>query len=100
MVQAVPESSPRVLVVDDEVEIVAFIRELLVSQGYQVLGLSNSLEASSKLASFRPDVCVLDFRMPQRTGAELLDIIKQHEPRIEVIILTAQDETRLAVDLM
>src|SRR2546427_1567908 len=100
MLQAPPESSPRVLVVDDEVEIVAFIRELLVSHGYQVLGVSNSVEASSKLASFRPDVCILDFRMPQRTGAELLDIIKQHDSRIEVIFLTAQDETSLAVDMM
>ena len=100
MFQAVPESSPRVLIVDDEVEIVAFIRELLVSRGYQVLGLSNPVEASSKLASFHPDVCVLDFRMPQRTGADLLDIIKKHDSRIEVIFLTGQDETSLAVDLM
>src|SRR5438093_5805861 len=100
MLQAAPESSPRVLIVDDEVEIVAFIRALLVSHGYHVLGVSNSVEASSKLASFRPDVCILDFRMPHRSGAELLDIIKQQDPRIEVIFLTAQDETSLAVDLM
>src|SRR6266850_559887 len=100
MLRAIPESSTRVLVVDDEVEIVAFIRELLLSHGYHVLGLSNSLEASSRLVSFRPDVCILDFRMPHRTGAELLDIIKRHDSRIEVIFLTAQDETSLAVDMM
>jgi putative nucleotidyltransferase with HDIG domain len=100
MLQPSSENRARILVVDDEVEIVAFIRELLVNRGYEVLGLSDSVEASSRLAAFRPDVCILDFRMPQRTGAELLDIIKQHEPRIEVIILTAQDETWLAVDLM
>src|SRR6266852_2430149 len=100
MLQAAAESRARILVVDDEVEIVAFIRELLVSHGYEVLALSDSIAASSKLASFRPDVCILDFRMPQRTGAELLDIIKQHDSRIEVIFLTAQDETSLAVDMM
>jgi putative nucleotidyltransferase with HDIG domain len=100
MLQAASESTAKILVVDDEVEIVAFIRELLVSHGYEVLGLSDSIAASSKLASFRPDVCILDFRMPQRTGAELLDIIKQHDPRIAVIFLTAQDETSLAVDMM
>src|SRR2546426_4244568 len=100
MLQSASESTAKILVVDDQVEIVAFIRELLVSHGYQVLGVSNSVEASSKLASFRPDVCILDFRMPQRSGAELLDIIKQHDSRIEVIFLTAQDETSLAVDLM
>jgi putative nucleotidyltransferase with HDIG domain len=100
MLQAASESTAKILVVDDEVEIVAFIRELLVSHGYEVLGLSDSIAASSKLASFRPDVCILDFRMPQRTGAELLDIIKRHDPRIAVIFLTAQDETSLAVDMM
>src|SRR5438309_4537613 len=90
----------KILVVDDEPEIVGFIQELLVSRGLEVLGLSNSLEASARLESYRPDVCVLDFRMPNRTGAELLDIIKLHDPRIEVIFLTAQDETSLDVDLM
>jgi putative nucleotidyltransferase with HDIG domain len=95
-----PASTAKILVVDDEVEIVSIIRELLVSHGYDVLGLSDSLEAPSKLVSFRPDVCILDFLMPRRTGADLLDTIKQHNPRIEVIFLTAQDETSLAVDLM
>src|SRR5216684_3906541 len=100
MLQRASESAAKILVVDDEAEIVAFIHELLVSHGYEVLGLSDSIAASSHLVSFRPDVCILDFRMPQRTGAELLDIIKQHDSRIEVIFLTAQDETSLAVDLM
>ena len=90
----------KILVVDDEPEIVGFIRELLISRGLDVLGLSDSLEASDRLESFSPDVCVLDFRMPHRSGAELMDIIKQHDPKIEVIFLTAQDETSLAVDLM
>src|ERR1700740_1512346 len=100
MLQSGPEPAAKILVVDDEVEIVTFIRELLVSHGYEVVGLSDSVAASSRLTSFHPDVCILDFRMPQRTGSELLDIIKRHDPRIEVIFLTAQDETALAVDLM
>ena len=100
MFEAASQPAARILVVDDEVEIVAFIRELLSSHGYEVLGLSDSVEASSRLVSFRPDVCILDFRMPQRTGADLMAIIKRHDPRIEVIFLTAQDETSLAVDLM
>src|SRR5689334_3531224 len=100
MPQAAFESTARILVVDDEPGIVALIRELLTSRGYEVLGLSDPLEAILKLDSFRPAVCILDFRMPRRTGAELLDIIKRHDSRIEVIFLTAQDETSLAVDLM
>lgn len=90
----------RILVVDDEPEIVAFIRELLVNRGYEVLGLSDSREASAKFDSFQPDACVFDFRMPHHSGADLLDLIKKKDQRIEVIFLTAQDEASLAVDLM
>jgi putative nucleotidyltransferase with HDIG domain len=94
------DTNARILVVDDEPEIVAFIRELLLNRGYQVLGLSDTREVSSRFDSFRPDVCVLDFRMPYRSGSDLLDTIKQKDPKVEVIFLTAQDETSLAVDLM
>jgi putative nucleotidyltransferase with HDIG domain len=100
MLEIGSEAPARILVVDDEPEIVAFIRELLVIRGYEVLGLSDTREVISRLDSFQPDVCVLDFRMPHRTGADLLDMIKEKDPKVEVLFLTAQDETSLAVDLM
>jgi len=100
MLQPPSESTARILVVDDEPEIVAFIRELLTNRGFEVLGFSDSLAASDQLDSFHPDVCILDFRMPHLSGAELLDIIKQKDDRIEVLFLTAQDESSVAVDLM
>ncbi len=93
-------SIARILVVDDEPEIVAFIRELLMSRGYDVLGLSQSREAAFRFDSFRPDLCIFDFRMPHLTGSDLLDTVKQKDRTVEVIFLTAQDETSLAVDLM
>src|SRR5207237_5627286 len=99
MLQAFSESTARILVVDDEPEIVAFIRELLTDRGYDVLGLSDSREAPAKFDLFRPDACVFDFRMPHHTGSDLLDMVKQKDAKIEVIFLTAQDEAALAVDL-
>src|SRR5437667_8451825 len=93
-------SVPKILIVDDEPEIVAFIRELLTSRGYEAMGLSQSREAPSHFDSFRPDLCIFDFRMPFLTGSDLLDAVKQRDPSVEVIFLTAQDETSLAVDLM
>lgn len=100
MLQASPESTTRILVVDDEPEIVAFIRELLTNRGYDVRGLSDPREAPAQFDSFRPDACIFDFRMPHRSGADLLDIVKRKYPTVEVIFLTAQDEAWLAVDLM
>jgi putative nucleotidyltransferase with HDIG domain len=90
----------RILVVDDETEIVSFIRELLTNRGYEVLGLCDSRQAMATLETFHPDVCILDFRMPYVSGAVVLDSIKQADPTVEVIFLTAEDETTLAIDLM
>ena len=100
MRQPLYESTARILVVDDEPEIVAFIQELLTNRGYEVLGLSDPREATAQFESFQPHACVFDFRMPYLSGSDLLGIVKQKDPKVEVIFLTAQDETSLAVDLM
>jgi len=100
MVRAAPGPTGKVLIVDDEPEIVAFIRELLMSRRHTVVGISDSREAAAEFDSFQPDVCILDFRMPHFTGSVLLDAFKQKDAAVEVIFLTAQDETSLAVDLM
>src|SRR2546430_10931506 len=100
---SIPGSSAplsRILVIDDESEIVSFIRELLTHRGYDVLGLSDAREAINTFRSFQPDVCILDFRMPYVSGSVILDAVKEADPTVEVIFLTAQDETSLAVDLM
>lgn len=86
--------------IDDETEIVAFIRELLTHRGYEVTGTSDPRQALTVFQSFLPDVCILDFRMPYLSGSMLLDSIKAADSSVEVIFLTAQDETSLAVDLM
>jgi putative nucleotidyltransferase with HDIG domain len=97
---ATERRSARILVVDDEVEIVSFIRELLCHRGYTVEGLSDSRKAAALVDSFQPELCILDFRMPHVSGSVLLDTIKAADATTEVIFLTAQDETSLAVDLM
>ena len=90
----------KILVVDDEPEIVSFIRELLIHRGYAVNGTSDSRQAMELFHSFHPDLCILDFRMPHISGSVVLDSVKQADPTVEVIFLTAEDETTLAIDLM
>jgi len=100
MSDPIEQSPARILVVDDEVEIVSFIRELLVIHGYLVEGISDSRKALDVVDSFRPDVCVMDFRMPHVPGSALLEAIKKKDHTIEVIFLTGEDETYLAVEMM
>ncbi len=90
----------RILVVDDTAEVVAVVERLMRRLGHQVATLSDPREAIASFQSFRPDVCVLDFAMPHLSGAELMDAIKMLDPTVEVVFLTAQDETALAVELI
>jgi putative nucleotidyltransferase with HDIG domain len=94
------ERPGRILVVDDEQEIVAFIEDFLTHGGFNVLCLTDPREVMNVLPCFQPDVCILDFRMPHLTGAAVLDLVKHKDSSIEIIFLTAQEETSLAVDLM
>ena len=94
------EKPSRILLVDDEAEIVEIVQELLTQLGYEVHGLSDSREASAAFRSFNPDVCIIDFRMPDITGSVLLDVFKEADATVEVIFLTAEQEAHLAVDLM
>ena len=90
----------RIFVIDDEAAIVTLVSEVLRSLGYEVLGLTNSSEAEDRFRVFQPDLCFLDFRMPALTGADLLRQFKTIDPLVEIIFLTAEAETTLAIDLM
>lgn len=90
----------KILVVDDTAEVVGAVERLLSRRGYQVVGLSDSRQTMLAFQSFLPDVCVLDVAMPHLSGPDLLDSIKALDSTVEVVFLTAQDETTLAVDLM
>lgn len=90
----------RILVVDDEAEIVLFLKEFLERQHYEVRALTDSREGLTVYRTFSPDLSILDFRMPFVSGSVLLDQIKEADPGAEVIFLTAQNETTLAVELI
>ena len=90
----------RVLLVDDDPEIVRVAEECLINHGYEVYGLSDSRQAISTFESFSPDVCLIDFRMPYLTGADLLVEFKKIDPTVEVIFLTGETDTPLAINLL
>jgi len=69
-------------------------------RGYDVIGLSDPRQALETFKSFQPDLCILDFRMPYLSGSMILDSVKQADPTVEVIFLTAEEETTLAIDVM
>ncbi len=81
-------SFPRVLIVDDEERFRNTMSKLLSVRGFQTRTAGSGKEAIEELTQTSYDVAVLDVRMPEMTGVELLSELKKIDPTIEVIILT------------
>lgn len=82
----------KILIVDDEPNIVLAIEFLLQRQGYQTEKAYDGLQALEMVADFQPDIIILDVMMPGMTGFELGQKIRLM-PRLEhtkIIFLTAK----------
>ncbi|MFH1201705.1 MAG: response regulator [Candidatus Omnitrophota bacterium] len=80
--------NPKILVVDDEEDQREVISYYLANRGYDVVTASNSREALAKLLMDKPQLILLDIRMPQMDGMECLRRIKKLEEDVPVIMVT------------
>jgi DNA-binding response OmpR family regulator len=82
----------RVLIVDDEPNIVTALEFLLQQSGYEVAVAPNGDEALAKLASFAPDLVLLDVMMPRVSGYEVCRRIRERPDwkHMKVVMLSAK----------
>lgn len=80
----------RILVVDDDAGLRFSVREALsTAHRYEIVEANDGLEAVEKVRAQRFDLVMLDVDMPRLSGLEALKLIKEHDPSIQVIIMTA-----------
>ena len=82
---------PLVLVVDDEPGILRLIDLVLSNDGFRVISAENGLEALSLADQRRPDLVILDIKMPEMSGMEVMRRIRERI-RMPVILLTGQSQ--------
>jgi DNA-binding NtrC family response regulator len=92
--------SSKVLVVDDEEAIRSFLAEALTHWGYQVASAASGEEALEVIKDQLFDAALLDIRMPEMDGIELLRQVKRYDPSIEVIIMTGYPTVTTAVEAL
>ena len=83
----------RVLVVDDEPNIVDVISMALNFQGFSVESAGTGAEAIAKVASFKPHLIVLDVMLPDMEGFDVAKRLGAQHARVPIIFLTARDAT-------
>lgn len=90
-----PAGSPiRVFLLDDHEIVRRGIKDLLESAGdIEVVGESGlAVEAASRIPALRPDVAILDGRLPDGSGIDVCRDIRSQDPSINVLILTSYDD--------
>lgn len=82
----------RVLVVDDDSELLYVLSVRLVSAGYTVYGAANGVEALEQMEKHPVDVVLTDYHMPKMNGLELLSNSRVTWPGIPVIVVSGEQE--------
>jgi len=90
---AMPESSARVLVVDDEPNITDLVALALRYEGFDVQKAGSGRAALSAVAQFKPDLVILDVMLPDVSGIDVLRRMTAEGRKVPVIFLTARDAT-------
>ena len=84
------DAAPRVLVVDDESGILESLRILLKTEGFVAVTAHGGRQGIEKFDEFKPDIVLTDVRMPDITGVQVLSHVRQNDPEVPVILMTAQ----------
>lgn len=81
----------KILIVDDDQNILRLYKEELEEDGYTVVTASNGEEAMEQFEKESPDLVTLDILLPDIDGIKLLRQMKEKKPRMPVIMSTAYD---------
>jgi two-component system response regulator HydG len=94
------KSKGRILVVDDEETARRALEQLLQQDGYEIKTAADGALAIQVAAEFAPDIVVTDLEMPKMGGIALLKHLREQDPGIPVIVVTALEGVSTAVTAM
>jgi len=93
-------SLPAILIVEDERTLAKNMSQFLKKSGFEVHVAETGEAAMLELENYKPDIILLDYRLPDTNGLELLDRIQGVDSRIRVIMITGEGNVQLAVQAM
>jgi len=90
----------KILIVDDEVDIVELLEDFLLAKGYETEKAYRQSQALVKIRDFQPDIILLDIKLPDGDGVDFLKVIKSQMPQVEVIMITGLADKEIALEAL
>ncbi len=90
----------KILIVDDDASMRYSLNRMLEGQGFVVSLAKNGVEALERFDQDKPELVIMDIRMPGQSGLEVLKTLKERDPKALVILMTAFGTTETAIEAM
>ena len=94
------QAGRRVLIVDDDVDLVESLQEILESRGYDVAGAGNIADAIDTARAFAPQVALLDVNLGRENGLTLITTLKAMLPETLCVVISARSDFEYAIDAL
>ena len=85
-------NKPRIVAIDDEVSFAEMLKEYFELRDYKIDVASKGVEGIELISSKKPDIVILDLKMPGISGDEVLGLLKSKQPKAKVIFVSAFDD--------
>jgi DNA-binding NtrC family response regulator len=90
----------KLLIIDDEVEFASTLCQRLRLRDFDTVDVHSGREGIAVLPDVRPDIVILDLKMADMNGLDVLEKIKAYDAAVEVIMLTGHGSVRSGVEAM
>lgn len=94
------KSAPLIFIVDDDPGLLRLLRKGLERDGYRTEAAQSGKEAQNWLRKNRADLLLLDLKLPDIEGTDLITLIESIAPKAPFIVITGQGDERVAVEMM
>ena len=85
----------KILIVDDEPGIVEEISSFLAEEGYEICTADTASDGMRQVEAFKPDLILLDMKLPDQPGMEVLRLVKRVSPSTKVIVNTGYVDQKM-----
>ena len=91
---------PQILVIDDDRTVLRFAQQAFADSDVRVQTASSAAEGMNAISAELPDVVLLDVMLPQISGLELAAQVRNKDPKLPIIFITAADDSDTAIEAM